>query len=62
MKYNVSRKSMFGPERHVSGPHIWPIAWRKASKLNAQARKDFREGRTLYDVPEFVVKEVTPKE
>ncbi len=53
-KYDVLRVS-WGQKRLVSGPHSWPVAWRAAAKLNAQARKDFAEGRITYDVPEYVV-------
>ncbi len=57
-RFNVVRVS-WGERRHVSGPHVWPVAWRKADKLNVQAREDFREGRVMYDVPEYVVEKVT---
>ena len=54
--YDVIRVSMYSPKRrHESGPHTWQVAWRKAAKLNDKARKDFREGRTMYDVPEYRV-------
>lgn len=59
--YNVTRISTMGatPERRrVSGPHTWRVAWRKAARLNEEARRDFAEGRTLYDVPEYVVETV----
>lgn len=58
-QYDVFRLSMGGQKRYVSGPHSWPVAWRKAAKLNAQARKDFAEGRTMYDVPEYVAEKRT---
>ena len=57
--YDVFRLSMGGQKRLVSGPHSWPVAWRAAAKLNAQARKDFAEGRHLYDVPEYVTEKRT---
>jgi len=52
--YDVFRVSM-GQKRHETGPHAWPVAWRKAAALNKAARKDFAEGRITYDVPEYVV-------
>jgi len=53
-KYDVFRTS-WGEKRLVSGPHAWPVAWREAAKLNKQAREDFKEGRIMYDVPEYVI-------
>lgn len=54
-RYDVWRLSNYTPKRSlVSGPHSWPVAWRKAAALNKQAREAFREGRNMYDVPEYV--------
>ncbi len=60
--YNVIRVSTMGDapsRRRVSGPHTWPVAWRNAAALNVQARRDFAEGRVLYDVPEYVAERAT---
>ncbi len=60
-KYNVVKIGWGGSGKttHVSGPHSWPIAWRKASKLNNEAREAFRTGRSMYDVPEFGTEEIS---
>jgi hypothetical protein len=54
--YDVFRLSNYTPKRRLeSGPHSWPVAWRKAAALNKAARKAFAEGRSMYEVPEYVV-------
>ena len=60
-KFDITKTStMSSKEEFISGPHKWTVAWRKADKLNKQAMKDFREGRTMYDVPEYHVRKREP--
>jgi len=59
-KFNIVKVSWGGEgsRRKESGPHSWPVAWRKADKLNREVSKDFKEGRYTYDIPLYEVEEI----
>jgi hypothetical protein len=66
-KYNVIERQHTGTAAkpgtvrhvHVSGPHKWETAWRKAALLNREAvRKWKREGLSVHDAPFFTTEEV----
>jgi hypothetical protein len=57
-RFNVIKKG-WGTSETVAMNMPWPKAWRLAAKGNDRVREAFREGRIMYDVPEYLVEEVS---